>query len=100
MSLSTNSVLEALREIKPVLNEKFGVARLALFGSFARGEATDASDIDLLVGFEPDARPTLFSLADMDAFIERRLGRHVDTVPESCVNPRLEPYIRSDLLVV
>jgi predicted nucleotidyltransferase len=100
MSLSTASVLEVLRQIKPILSEQFGVARLALFGSFARGDATDASDIDLLVGFEPDARPTLFSLADMDALIERHVGRHVDSVPESCVNPRLESFIRSDLLVV
>ncbi len=90
-------IVKALRELKPELRARFGVREIAVFGSFARGEATDTSDLDLLIRFEEDARPTLFSLADMDAVIEGRVGLTVDTVPESCLNPRIEPYIRSAL---
>lgn len=41
-----------------------------------------------------------FSLSDMDALIEERLGVTVDTVPDTCLNPRIEPYIRATLLEV
>jgi predicted nucleotidyltransferase len=76
------------------------LSRIAIFGSFVRGEAQAHSDVDLLVGFEDGARPTLFALADMDAMIEASLGRKVDTVPEDSLNPRIEPYIRAELLPV
>jgi uncharacterized protein len=100
MSKSLQNVMEDLRALKPELRVRFGVLGVAVFGSYARGEATESSDLDLLVRFEDGARPTLFSLSDMDALLEERLGVPVDTVPESCLNPRLEPYIRSALLEV
>ena len=53
-------VLEMLRAHRPVLAERFGVADLALFGSYARDEGTDGSDVDILVRFDapPNWRPT------------------------------------------
>lgn len=93
-------MLEDLRALKPELRARFGVLGLAVFGSFARGEETTLSDLDLLVRFEAGARPTLFALSNMDALLEERLGVSVDTVPETCLNPRIEPYIRSTLLEV
>ncbi len=92
--------METLRQLKPELRDRFGVLGLSVFGSFARGEATEASDLDLLIQFEAGARPTLFSLSDLDTLLETRLGLSVDTVPESCLNPGIEPYIRDALLVV
>ncbi len=49
--------LALLREHKPVLAQRFGVIRLALFGSVARDTALPGSDIDLLVGFDGPATP-------------------------------------------
>jgi len=92
--------MEELRALKPELRARFGVRDVSVFGSYARGDAVETSDLDLLVRFEDDARPTLFSLSDMDALIEERLGVTVDSVPDTCLNPRIEPYIRATLLEV
>ena len=51
--MNREEVLDILRTHKPTLAERFGVTDLALFGSFARDEATERSDVDVLVGFEP-----------------------------------------------
>ena len=51
--MNREEVLDILRTHKPTLAERFGVMDLALFGSFARDEATERSDVDVLVGFEP-----------------------------------------------
>lgn len=55
------------------------IGRLALFGSQLKGTATPESDIDLLVEFEPDARPTLLDMAQIEIDLSQALGgRKVD----------------------
>lgn len=49
MGLTKNNVIERLKRVKPILERKYGINELALFGSYARDEATDNSDIDILV---------------------------------------------------
>jgi hypothetical protein len=100
MSARLEDLLVHLRAMKPLLRERFGVQSIAVFGSFARGAAKTGSDLDILLRFEPNVRPTLFTLSDLDALLEKRLGLAVDTVPESCVNPRMAPYISAHLVEV
>lgn len=65
-------ILETLRRHREELRERFGVERLALFGSTARGEASGSSDVDLLVEYD---RPiTLFDLAATMMRLEEILG--------------------------
>ena len=72
-------ILETLRRHREELRERFGVERLALFGSTARGEATDRSDVDLLVSFNRPAG--FFHLSRTRRFIEEILGiTNVDLV--------------------
>ena len=84
--------------LKPELRARFGVSAIFVFGSHARGEAGPQSDLDLLIDFAPDARPTFFSLAKLDRALESALGVKVDAVPRSSLNPRLEPFIRTELV--
>lgn len=71
------------------------IRRLALFGSVLKGTAGPDSDIDLLVEFEPEARPTLFDLAAMEQELSRRLGgRRVDLRTAA----ELSRYFRDDVL--
>ena len=59
--------------------ESHHIRRLALFGSQLKGTARPDSDIDLLVEFAPDARPTLFDLAQIEIELSQALGgRKVD----------------------
>ena len=55
--MNRDEVLDVLREHKATLAQRFGVSELALFGSFARDQATDDSDVDILVRFDKAGRP-------------------------------------------
>ncbi|MFH1235612.1 MAG: nucleotidyltransferase family protein [Parcubacteria group bacterium] len=89
--MKQKDVLTILKKQKRTLNE-FGVRSIALFGSFARGEARRNSDIDILVEFN---RPVgLFEFARLKLYLEKKLGREVDLVtPEA-----LRKEMREDIL--
>lgn len=91
-------VLRALKKHKPTLESRFGVTRLALFGSFARDQATDKSDVDILVRFN---RPATFkSYFGVQFYIEDLLGRNVDLVTEKALRPELRNYVERDVVNV
>lgn len=69
----------------------------ALFGSFARGEANEQSDIDLLVRF---SKPKGFDWLDAAFEIEDSLGKRVDLVTESGLSPHVREYVLKDLQVL
>jgi len=73
----------------------YGVRRLALFGSFARGEETQKSDLDLLVEFETK---TFDAYMDLKAFLEELCGREVDLVLADAIKARLRPHIMKELI--
>jgi len=76
--MHADQVLAILRAHFPEL-QALGIRTLALFGSTARGEAGPDSDVDLLVEFLPDARPTLLDMAQMEIELSQALGgRKVD----------------------
>jgi predicted nucleotidyltransferase len=69
-------VIETLRAQRPLLHARFGVARLALFGSVARDEGILGSDVDLLVEFD---RPVgMFGFLELQNHLESLLGCSVD----------------------
>lgn len=70
------------------------MAELALFGSFARGQATDSSDIDILVGFEGPA--TSESYFGVQFYLEDLLDRSVDLVTTKALRPRFRPYVERE----
>ena len=74
--MTRERVFEILRDNRDRLKTDFGVASLALYGSIARDQATDASDVDLLVEFD---RPTgFFALERLQLDLQRLLGCSVD----------------------
>jgi len=64
------------------------VERVWLFGSFARGEETPASDVDLMIAYDEQAHVTLFTMGGIYMDLRQLLGREVDLVEEG----QLEPY--------
>jgi len=71
------------------------VVKAWLFGSFARGEETPISDIDILVQFD-DGGVSLLKHAAMICDLERILDRPVDIVPEGTLRPRVRESIDQD----
>jgi uncharacterized protein len=72
-------VLDKIVELKAFCT-KWGVSRLALFGSAVRGQVTPKSDLDFLVDFDSKARPTLFAFVEMQDELADLFGRDVDLV--------------------
>lgn len=88
-----------LREHKDTLRERFGVRSLAIFGSYARGEAKEGSDLDILVEFE---RPVGWEIADLHRYLEELLGMRVDLVTPGALKrkPLLWQAVQEDLTYV
>ncbi|GAB1388553.1 MAG: nucleotidyltransferase [Rubrivivax sp.] len=92
------ATLRLLRLHRPTLAQRFGVTRLALFGSAARGTARADSDIDVLVDFDGPA--TAKRYFGVQFYLEDLLGREVDLVTADALRPRLRPYVERDALDV
>lgn len=69
-------VLHTLKNHKQALSAKYGVTRIGIFGSMARDQATDESDIDIIVEMPPD----LFEMVHMKEELERILAAPVDLI--------------------
>ena len=91
-------VLELLTQSKPDLQARFGVTRLAQFGSTARGAATEDSDVDILVAFDGPATSRRYF--GVQFYLEDLLGCPVDLVTEKGLRPELRPYIEQERLNV
>ena len=63
------------------------VLKAWLFGSFARGEETPESDIDILVEYDKDARISLLTISHMMGELEKSTGRHIDLIEDGCLLP-------------
>ena len=74
---------------------RLGARSLALFGSLARGEGSDSSDIDLLVELHPK---TFDAYMDVKLHLEKILGRKVDLVLANAVKARLRPTILAEAI--
>ena len=71
---------------------KYGISYLGLFGSMARGEVTDSSDVDLLVKFSDKSNIGLFALDQIQHELEMRVGRKVDLIT------KMNRYISGDAM--
>jgi predicted nucleotidyltransferase len=72
-----------------------GVRRLALFGSFARGEAGAGSDVDVLVEFDPRWK-TYDRFLELSDLLERLLQRSVEVVTTEALSPNIGPHILAE----
>jgi len=92
-----NEIKSILSSKLPALKMRYPISSLAIFGSYARGEATDNSDLDILVGFNGDIGWEFFDLAND---LEQLLHKKVDLVSEKAIKPHYWPYIKQDLIYV
>lgn len=63
------------------------VLKAWIFGSFARGEETPESDIDILVQYDENARISLLTISHMMGELERSTGRRIDLIEDGCLMP-------------
>lgn len=95
-----DQVISKLKAALPELRREFMVQELYLFGSVARGDDDEESDVDVLVEFLPEFRPTLFTLAGIKIRLEEILGRSVDVGTPNGLKPRVRDTINAEKLRV
>jgi len=95
VSVTASDVIATLRAHQQRL-EQAGIARLSLFGSFARNEAGPESDIDLAAELDPDAKVSLLDLVRIERELGQLLGREVQILPEPITRERLRHNVDRD----
>jgi len=83
-----------LRRHKPLLREKFKVNQIGVFGSYAKGEESQASDVDILVELN---QPIGWEFVDLKEFLEEILGQGVDLVTVKALRASLRGNILKEV---
>lgn len=92
--MSKKQVVEIIRKYKPVLQKKFKVKKIGVFGSVARGDFSQNSDIDILVSFY---EPIGWEFIDLKDYLSDKLGKEVDLVTEQALRPAIKADILNEL---
>jgi uncharacterized protein len=92
------TILKKLQENKLELEQKYSISELGLFGSFARGDYRETSDIDILVDF--DKQIDAFEYIQLAHDLEDILNHKVDVVSRRGIKPQYLPYVEKNLIYV
>jgi len=88
-------VLNILKAHEKEIKKKFGVRNIGIFGSYARGEEKETSDVDVLVEFE---EPTFRNFMGLVFFLEDLFGREVDLVTTKGMSPHIRPHVEKEVI--
>ena len=91
MKKQNKEIEKIKKKIVPIL-KKNGVKRAGIFGSYARGEQTKDSDVDILIEFDW----SLLTLVGIGMKLEKKLKKKVDLITYRGINPHLKKYILAD----
>jgi uncharacterized protein len=90
-----NTIEKILKENKPLLHDKYKVEKIGVFGSYARGDESAESDVDILVTFY---EPVGWEFIDLKDFLEEILDRKVDLVTVKALKPQLKDEILKEVV--
>ncbi|MBS4095434.1 MAG: nucleotidyltransferase family protein [Sulfuricella sp.] len=96
--MDRSQALELLARSKPPLAARYGVTRLALFGSTARDAAREDSDVDILIAFDGPATSERYF--GVQFYLEDLFGCPVDLVTEKALRAELRPFVEKEALGV
>ena len=98
MKKKIDQIIMKLRENKPVLEEKYSVKNLEVFGSYVLGEQKKGSDLDVLVDFYKTI--DLFKYIELENYLGETLGVKVDLVMRDALKPRIKDRILNEAIPV
>ena len=98
--MDKQDILEYLKSQQEQYSKKFGIKFIGLFGSIAKDEADEKSDIDLLYEIEKDKKLSMFSYLKLISELEKIFHKKVDLVRETTLKPQIKDYIYKDLTYV
>ncbi len=95
---TTDAIKREIHDLMPQLVSKYHIAHLYLFGSYARGEQREESDIDLLVDFTKT--PDLLTFIEIEEFLQEHLHHKVDLVPKRKLNHHIKEQILHEAIAI
>lgn len=93
---TTEQIVKILRDKKPELQKKYPISELGLFGSYARGDYNEKSDIDILVDF--NARIDGFQYIRLAHELKDAFQSKIDIVSRRGIKPQYLPYVEKNLI--
>jgi uncharacterized protein len=95
-----DKIIAKLREIKPFLAQEYNVTEIGIFGSYARGEQTETSDIDILIEYDRSKKMSLFKFIGLEDFLKSVFNKKVDLVTRKALKPRMGKRILNEVIFV
>ncbi len=89
------NIIDILRRHELEIKNRFSVRRIGLFGSFARGDEKDSSDVDIMVEFE---KPTFDNFMKLAFYLEDLFNRRVELVTPDSLSPYIALYVKSEVV--
>lgn len=96
--LSSGEILQFLKENKSYIQNHFHCSEIGLFGSFARDEQTDQSDIDILAVFESETANLYETELELKQYLENAFLRKVDICSKKWIKPVFKPIVLKEAL--
>lgn len=90
-------IIEILKKHQDIIKQKYGVKKIGVFGSFAKGQEKANSDIDILVDIEKSYK-TFDNYIELKFFLEELFNRDVDLVTIQALKPQLETDILQEVI--
>lgn len=94
-----NDILTFLQTHKDEMAQRFGVVSVGLFGSYARGEAREDSDVDIAIELSPEKK-SLSNFFNIRRYLEQQFGKTVDLGIESTLKPLAKEMVAREIIHV
>lgn len=91
-----DEIREILSQSKPIVQEKYKLKEIGIFGSYVRGEQNEDSDLDVLIDFEQ--APTLLKFIELENYFSDTIGVKVDLVMKRVLKPRIGKNILAEVI--
>jgi len=98
MNKMKTEILKTLAKHRDEIRQKYKAEVKGLFGSFVRGEEKEGSDVDILVDFAEQA--DLFDYVGLGLFLEEKLNRQIDVVPQSSLRKEIKANVLQELVPI
>ena len=98
--MQKQDILNYLKSNQEYYHNQFGIQFIGLFGSFARDEANENSDMDILYRIEKNKKLSMFKYLRLIKQLEGFLHKKIDLVREETLKPQLKSYIQKDISYV